>query len=100
MGGSSYSASNTETDQSAQTSGNMSGNSADNISKQFNSFGSGTSALDFNSYLNNASTGFYKSIAGSQGSVADESRVFKYVAIVSGVLVAVFAVVAMRGRKS
>lgn len=103
--GSSYSASNSETDASAQASGNMAGNSADRVSKQFNNFGSGASALDFNSYLTNANASFYKSIAGEQslesGAMGkSKSDVFKYVALGSAVLVALFAVVAMKGRKS
>jgi hypothetical protein len=105
MGGSSYSASNTETDQSAQTSGNMTGNSADRVSKQFNNLGSGTSALDFNNYLTNANAGFYNSIAGEQSLESGvmgqaKSNVFKYVALGSAVLVVMFAVVAMKGRSS
>lgn len=101
VGGSSYSASNTEMDQSAQTSGNMTGNSADRVSQQFNNLGSGTSALDFNNYLSNANSGFYNSIAGEQlleSGVMGKGGVLKYAAL--GVAAVAILVVVIKGRKS
>jgi hypothetical protein len=106
MPGDSYSASSSETDASALSSGNV-GNtsSADRISSQFiNLGGSGTSALDLNSYLGAASAGFYNSIAGEQNLESrilgkPASNTFKYVALGSAVLISLIAVFAMRGRK-
>lgn len=101
MGGGSYSASNTETDQSAQTSGNMTGNSADRVSKQFNNLGSGTSALDFNNYLSKANAGFYNSIAGEQrleAGAMGKADILKYAALGLAVVAVIIAVI--KGRKS
>lgn len=104
MPGGSYSASNTETDASAQTSGNLTGNSSDRVSQQFINVGSGTSALDLNSYLGAANAGFYNSINGEQrleaGAIGGlKSNTFKYVALGSAVLISLIAVFAMRGKK-
>jgi hypothetical protein len=109
MGGSSYSASNTETDASAQTSGNMTGNSADRVSQQFNNIGSGNSALDLNKYLRESNASFYSSISGEQnldsgalGQLISNSKgnVFKYVALGSAVFLGLFAVIALKRRRS
>jgi hypothetical protein len=99
------SASNSETDASAQTSGNMTGNSADRVSQQFNNLGSGTRALDVNKYMEKANSGFYMSIAGEQGLESgamgqSNSNIFKYIALGSALFIGLFAVVALKGRKS
>lgn len=92
-----------DSDSSSQTSGNIGGSSADRISKQFISVGGGGNNLDLNSFLNGSSAGFYNAIAGEQklesGIMGSAGGAFKYVALGSGVLIALIAVIAMKGRK-
>lgn len=103
-GGGGFSSSETQNDASAQTSGNITGNSNDRVSQQFfNISGAGSSNLDLNSYLGASTAGFYNAIAGEQkleaGLGQEKSNTFKYVALGAGVLVALVAVVVLKGRK-
>lgn len=94
-----------DSDSSSQTSGNIGGSSADRISKQFITIGGGSNDLDLNRFLSASNAGFYNAIAGEQKLEAgmnggnSSNGAFKYVALGSGVLIALIAVIAMKGRK-
>ena len=91
-----------DSDQSSQTSGNIGGSSADRISKQFINI-SGGNDLDLNSFLGASNSSFYNAIAGEQkletGMPNPNNGAFKYAALGAGVLVALIAVIALKGRK-
>lgn len=93
-----------DSDSSSQTSGNIGGSSADRISKQFITIGGGSNDLDLNRFLSASNSGFYNAIAGEQKLEAriggnSSNGAFKYVALGSGVLVALIALIAIKGRK-